>query len=648
MKIKSLVIFAVLATMLFCFSPVIKAQTADNTALIAQLTAEIQSLMQQINALIAQQGGGTTTSPGAWCHTFNSNLGFANSGSEEVTNLHIALKTENISYSPDNNTDYTQATSKGVMSFQSKYGINQTGYVGSLTRAKLNSLYGCSASSAGEGNICTPKWVCQYGSCINGYQSYGAVDLNNCGTDSGKPACNDFAQQRCDNYCAKDSDCPALGVACSLTYCPANKCVDNKCTIVDDAPPSISVLSPNGGESWQIGGTYTISYSLKNIPEDSNINIYLEKGYDTARAGVNSSLLIGTTTDKKSYSYTVPSLIATWPGVGSKYKIKVCSSTSCTYPDSSDAYFSISSASGFSGGGGNYCTPNWVCQWGSCVNGYKAYGAVDLNNCGVETNRPTCNAYAPEKCECNPPVECATPPQGCNYVNGTCSSCGTLSCTYPACTKDADCPIIGAVCGPSICPVSKCIDNQCTTVNNCTPNWVCQWGSCINGSQAYGPVDLNHCGGQSTINCTASVRSCGCTPNWTCVWGDCMSNGFLAYIPKDLNNCGTTVGQPECSTFAPQPCSLTHRECSNQHCIVVNGGGPDGCGADQDCITREDYACDQNSAQCILHGSGMPCDPTGDPNFCTQQYGLNSREKLLASIQVAIQNIIKEMAKLGK
>ncbi len=78
-----------------------------------------------------------------WCHTFNTNLGYANSGSDEVVDLHTALQKENIPYSPDGDKDYTKATGDAVLAFQIKYKLAQSGFVGTKTRVKLNELYGC-------------------------------------------------------------------------------------------------------------------------------------------------------------------------------------------------------------------------------------------------------------------------------------------------------------------------------------------------------------------------------------------------------------------------------------------------------------------------------------------------------------------------
>ncbi len=107
--------------------------------------------------------------------------------------------------------------------------------------------------------------------------------------------------------------------------------------------PSVTVLSPNGGEQWQVGQTYVISYSVSDT--NAEPYIYLEKGYEagSTKTGVNSSMLIGQPGHGvQSFSYTVPQGIASWPGLGSNYKIKVCINN-CASSGSSNSSFTINS-----------------------------------------------------------------------------------------------------------------------------------------------------------------------------------------------------------------------------------------------------------------------------------------------------------------
>ena len=100
--------------------------------------------MQQIAAIKAQQGATTAASQNinsAWCYTFNTNLGFAQSGTNDVANLHTALQEQGISYSPDDINIYSTGTSQAIIQFQKKYSISpQSGYVGNSTKAKFNAL----------------------------------------------------------------------------------------------------------------------------------------------------------------------------------------------------------------------------------------------------------------------------------------------------------------------------------------------------------------------------------------------------------------------------------------------------------------------------------------------------------------------------
>ncbi|NOY35629.1 MAG: peptidoglycan-binding protein [bacterium] len=131
---------------------------------VAELQAQIASLMAMINQLNSQlsslEGGATTTTTaGAVCgYTFATNLSKGDTGTD-VKNLQIVLNSdpdtkvaESGAGSPGNETEYFGSlTKQAVIKFQNKYasevlapiGLSAgTGYVGSMTRSKLNALYG--------------------------------------------------------------------------------------------------------------------------------------------------------------------------------------------------------------------------------------------------------------------------------------------------------------------------------------------------------------------------------------------------------------------------------------------------------------------------------------------------------------------------
>ncbi len=201
MKIRYFLVTAVLATAILCFSatPASALTQTEMQALIAQIQVQIQSLLQQIIQLQAQQGSNTSTPSGDWCHTFNINLGFSSSGSSEVGYLHTALDKQGISYSPDSGNTYSEATAAGVVEFQEKYAsetlasyglAHGTGYVGVSTRNKLNSLYKCGATpTPTPTQECTPNWQCTgWTSCKNNIQNRTCSDSNGCGVTTDKPS----------------------------------------------------------------------------------------------------------------------------------------------------------------------------------------------------------------------------------------------------------------------------------------------------------------------------------------------------------------------------------------------------------------------------------------------------------------------------
>lgn len=104
------------------------------------------------NTLTGQKCVSIAQTTGGFCHNFNTNLGIGSIGAE-VAALKAALflSTGVLSFTASgvgthgvsDSANFTKDTVDAVVSFQAKYSILRTGYVGPLTRAKLNALYGC-------------------------------------------------------------------------------------------------------------------------------------------------------------------------------------------------------------------------------------------------------------------------------------------------------------------------------------------------------------------------------------------------------------------------------------------------------------------------------------------------------------------------
>jgi peptidoglycan hydrolase-like protein with peptidoglycan-binding domain len=95
------------------------------------------------NVTTALNGGTPSSTTHSFCHTWNTDLTVGSTG-EDVLALNQALAASGID-TAGNTSVFNENTAGDVVSFQSHYGIRQTGYVGPMTRTKLNALYACSS-----------------------------------------------------------------------------------------------------------------------------------------------------------------------------------------------------------------------------------------------------------------------------------------------------------------------------------------------------------------------------------------------------------------------------------------------------------------------------------------------------------------------
>jgi len=109
---------------------------------------------------------------------------------------------------------------------------------------------------------------------------------------------------------------------------------DGNFTITGPPPPSITVTSPNGGETWAAGTTQTISWSYTGSP-GSYVKIELFKSGVLALV-ISSSCSIGSG-GSGSYAWITP----TSQAGGSDYQVRVTSTTNSAYTDLSDSNFTI-------------------------------------------------------------------------------------------------------------------------------------------------------------------------------------------------------------------------------------------------------------------------------------------------------------------
>lgn len=415
----------------------VMAETSTINEQIAALQAQIASLQAQLKALqeakapsghvsaaeSAEMGTDVSSSTGKWCHTFNTNMGRGYKG-EEVSALAKALSNEGLidgdryvygAVSADGvalDSDLSSAISK----FQEKYiadilsksGLTRgTGYLGLSTRNALNRIYGCNPSPR---PVPPPKPpvppVSTTGVTIispNGGESWtiGSKQLISWKNDS-RYLVDISLVTNC-----PDTDCLAklpktyqlasnvsnitqenfpwiVGKALDGQAIPAGSYTVKICNTLtkecdssdsyfkivsgdSTASTQVTVLSPNGGESYAVGSTITFRWVTKGVGQNPvtqlDINDTRTPGWITrslfgAVPAQNHARLVATDGDKSTfeYAFVVPanfddSLPSQYKGIfgGNYYKANVTivtagqagTASQTTISDSSDNYFKI-------------------------------------------------------------------------------------------------------------------------------------------------------------------------------------------------------------------------------------------------------------------------------------------------------------------
>ena len=465
MKTKLLTLLVVLVVAIFGCplggAGFVRAQTADDAALIAQLQAQIVQLQAQINALLAQK---STAANQTLCNnSINTNLGFAQSGTDAVGVLHKILSAENISFGSDSGDTYTIDTANAVKKFQAKYGIPQTGYVGNLTMAKMNAmintLFGCIPTTAisqaaattttpvptiattpattptptpipnsmvpgsplavtctGAPDPTTDKKINWTAAVSGGTENYTYQWSDNNGH-----VYNNFTQSFPLSY-----DYDGLKFA-TITINDGKTSVEAICSSMSTAvpQPQIILTSPKGGDHWYKGQTYQITWQETNY--DGPVLITLFDYTPGSRYGtqypITPDLMHGPITGG-SFSWTIPS---TTPD-GDFYRLLVDASTSSAQGTNAQSmnldYFWITS-------GVANCVPNWSCQWSSCSGGYQTGTPVDSNNCLINPSVAAQNGQTIPDCS----IKQCTAADSTNNATGTSTNTGNTN-TAPNTTNN--------------------------------------------------------------------------------------------------------------------------------------------------------------------------------------------------------------------
>jgi peptidoglycan hydrolase-like protein with peptidoglycan-binding domain len=93
-----------------------------------------------LNALNSVGSSSNFPSTDSFSYAWSHDLQIGSPYSADVRELQTTLTKEGV-YSGEITGGFYNQTYTAVKAFQQKYGINATGYVGAITRAKLNALY---------------------------------------------------------------------------------------------------------------------------------------------------------------------------------------------------------------------------------------------------------------------------------------------------------------------------------------------------------------------------------------------------------------------------------------------------------------------------------------------------------------------------
>ena len=135
-----------LLVLVFTLSPSV---SSGQTPSISELKSQIETLMKQIQALQAIRAGQATTA--TTLSEFTTDLGVGSSGSQVVA-LQQFLVSKGFLVMPAGVAYgyYGNLTAVSVKKFQTSQGISSTGFIGPMTRIKLNSLRGTVSVPGGK------------------------------------------------------------------------------------------------------------------------------------------------------------------------------------------------------------------------------------------------------------------------------------------------------------------------------------------------------------------------------------------------------------------------------------------------------------------------------------------------------------------
>lgn len=290
------------------------------------------------NVTVALTNSAPTTGGQSFCHNFNSDLTLGSN--TDVPDLRQALSLAGFApiYSYHNdNTDFNNNDAAGVILFQAKYNIRQTGYVGPLTRAKLNSLYGCWWNQQSPAvTVLSPNGgeVWEIGKSYDfkwRSQGEGKIIINLDNIDTGvrygtfDAVSGIDASMGTSSWIVRNINLPVGRYRAVINgySTGVSDSSDSYFTIV--TAPTVTVLSPNGGESYNANAAQPIvslKVQVKDFKQKGNLNLYFTTRNDLDwKFGANYLVHGATGVDNANFNPYIDSstMGLSVPGAGPQY-----------------------------------------------------------------------------------------------------------------------------------------------------------------------------------------------------------------------------------------------------------------------------------------------------------------------------------------
>lgn len=136
--------------------------------------------------------------------------------------------------------------------------------------------------------------------------------------------------------CPDGSYVGRTGPLCEFTACPSGD--QSNSVQTNSTRSSITVLTPNGGETYKIGSQIAVGYNIMNVFSSDKLSMQIEKIGDSAYT--QTLIEAPSNSFPETYWWTVPRAAL----VGNNYKITIRAKDSngkIIAQDSSDNYFTI-------------------------------------------------------------------------------------------------------------------------------------------------------------------------------------------------------------------------------------------------------------------------------------------------------------------